>query len=130
MPYKGGMTKALNEVAFTAAFLSQAKAEGMGEDELTAIADILSLNPAAGDLIRDAGGCRKFRIARKGGGKSGGYRVVTFYAPPDSPVYVVAALAKNSRANFTANERAAMARFAKAILAARRNSKTAKPSRP
>ena len=112
------MDKPLNTVAFTQAFLNQASDEGMGETEMNALVALLSADPTAGELIVGSGGCRKVRIARKGGGKSGGFRVVTFFAPRDMPVYVVAVLAKGSRANFTASEVAAMAAFAKRILAA------------
>lgn len=110
----------LNAVAFTAGFLSQAKAEGMTEQELLLLTDMLALNPSVGDLIVGSGGCRKVRFARTGGGKSGGYRVVTFYAPPDRPVYLMAVLSKSDRATFTDGEVAAMARVTKAILAAGR----------
>ena len=111
------MDTPLNEVAFTAGFLSQAKAEGMSEAELEAVVRLLSANPEAGDLIAGSGGCRKVRIARQGGGKSGGYRVVTFFARRAMPVYVFAVLAKGSRANFSDAEVDAMASVAKRILA-------------
>lgn len=112
------MDQPLNTVAFTAGFLAQAEDEGMGEKELAALTDLLAANPTAGVLIPGSGGCRKVRIARSGQGKSGGFRVVTFYAPPSMPVYVFAALAKGSRTNFSDAEVKAMARLAKTILAA------------
>ena len=111
------MDKPLNEVAFTASFLAQAKAEGMKEAELETVVRVLSEHPEAGDLIAGSGGCRKVRIARKGGGKSGGYRVVTFFARRAMPVYVFAVLAKGTRANFTDAEVRAMATVTKRILA-------------
>ena len=110
------MDKPLNEVAFTASFLAQAKAEGMAEAELETVVRVLSADPEAGDLIAGSGGCRKVRIARRGGGKSGGYRVVTFFARRAMPVYVFAVLAKGTRANFTDAEVSAMAAVAKRIL--------------
>jgi hypothetical protein len=112
------MDKPLNEVAMTAGFLSQAKAEGMAEVELDALVQLLAANPEAGDLITGSGGCRKVRLAGRGKGKSGGYRVVTFFARRSMPVYVLAALSKGSRENFTDEEVAAMAKAAKRILAA------------
>lgn len=60
------------------------------------------------------------RISGKGRGKSGGFRVVTFFARENMPVYVFAVLSKGSRENFNANEVAAMAKAAKAILALNR----------
>jgi hypothetical protein len=57
------------------------------------------------------------RIAGKGRRKSGGFRVVAFFARENMPVYVFAVLSKGSREDFNANEVAAMAKAAKAILA-------------
>jgi hypothetical protein len=112
------VTKALNEVAFTASFLAQAKAEGMAEADLSALVQLLAANPEAGELIQNSGGCRKVQLAGRGKGKSGGFRVVTLFVPRTMPVYVLAALSKGSRANFSDAEVKAMAEFAKRILAA------------
>lgn len=60
------------------------------------------------------------RLAGRGKGKSGGYRVVTFFSYADFPVYAIALLSKGARANFNDAEVAAMAKFAKSILAQRR----------
>ncbi|WP_199223580.1 MULTISPECIES: type II toxin-antitoxin system RelE/ParE family toxin [unclassified Caulobacter] len=108
----------LHTVASTAAFLAQARADGMSEGELEALERMLSANPEAGDLIVGSGGCRKVRVAGKGRGKSGGFRVVTFFAHAGLPVYLLAMLSKGRRANFSAAEVAAMATLAKRILAA------------
>lgn len=112
------MPTPLNTVAMTQGFLAQAKADGMSEAEMVQLVDLLAANPTLGDLIPGSGGCRKVRLARTGQGKSGGYRVVTFFAEPTLPIYLIAMLAKNSRATFTPTETAAMAKFAKAIVAA------------
>jgi len=111
------MDKPLNEVAFTSAFEAQAKDEGVTEAELNALVQVLANNPVAGDLIVGSGGCRKVRLAGRGKGKSGGYRVVTFYVPPEMPVYCIAVLSKGSRENFSAEEVAAMAAFSGSIKA-------------
>jgi hypothetical protein len=118
MPYIKAMSQPLNTVAYTQAFLSQAKEEGMTEEEILAVETLLSANPSAGTLIVGSGGCRKVRIAGRGKGKSGGYRVVTFFAQRAMPVYLIAVLSKGSRENFTEGEVAAMAVFAKRTLAA------------
>lgn len=111
------MAKPLNTVAFTAGFLAQAKEEGMTDSEQAALVEMLAANPEAGDMIVGSGGCRKVRVAGRGKGKSGGYRVVTFYAPPEMPVYCFAVLSKGSRENFSAEEVAAMAAFSGSIKA-------------
>ncbi|HVY33536.1 MAG TPA: type II toxin-antitoxin system RelE/ParE family toxin [Caulobacteraceae bacterium] len=110
------MRRPLHEVAFTAGFLAQAKDEGMTEAELAALVQLLAQNPETGALIVGSGGCRKVRLAKTGSGKSGGYRVVTFFARRAMPVYVLAVLAKGSRANFSADEVNAMARATERIL--------------
>lgn len=112
------MAEPLHTVAYTAGFLTQAKADGMTEAEMEAMERMLAANPEAGELIVGSGGCRKVRIAGKGRGKSGGYRVVTFFAHAGLPVYLVAMLSKGSRENFSAVEVAAMAIVAKRIVAA------------
>lgn len=45
---------------------------------------------------------------------------MTFFAHAEMPVYVIAALSKGSRENFSDAEVAAMAKFSKAILASRK----------
>jgi hypothetical protein len=56
----------------------------MTEAEMDDLVRLLASNPETGVLIVGSGGCRKVRLARTGGGKSGGYRVVTFFAPGDA----------------------------------------------
>jgi hypothetical protein len=57
------------------------------EAERFAIVTWIASNPAAGDVIEGAGGARKVRLAGKGKGKSGGYRVVTFYSGPENSCF-------------------------------------------
>lgn len=107
----------VHTVVETPSYLASAKEEGMTADEMRAVVDAVSADPSAGDLIVGSGGCRKLRIAGKGKGKSGGYRVVTYFASRDLPVFLVAVLAKGSRANFSKAETAAMAKMTKTIAA-------------
>jgi hypothetical protein len=58
-----------------------------------------------------SGGCRKVRVAGRGKGKSGGYRVVTFYSNEQTPVLLIAVLSKGSDANFTAAQVNEMAKI-------------------
>lgn len=105
----------MHTVVETPGYLASAKAEGMTAEELKAAVDAVAANPLAGDLIVGSGGCRKLRIAGKGKGKSGGYRIVTYFATARLPVFLIAVLAKGSRANFTRPEVAAMAKLTKNI---------------
>ena len=68
----------MQTVLLTPTFERQAKAAGLSEDDIAAIASSLARNPLAGDLIAGTGGARKVRFARSGSGKSGGYRTVHY----------------------------------------------------
>jgi hypothetical protein len=98
----------MQSIVETPAYLIAAKEEGMTSDEMTAAVNLVAANPTAGDLIVGSGGCRKVRVPGKGRGKSGGYRVVTFFGGEDVPVFFLAVLSKGSRANFSKAERNAM----------------------
>lgn len=105
--YGVAVLSGVHTIVETPAYLADAKHEHTS-DEREAAVDLVAANPEAGDLIVGSGGCRKVRIAGKGKGKSGGYRVVTFFGGEDVPVFLIAVLAKGSRANFSAAERNAM----------------------
>jgi len=77
----------VHTVIETQAFLRDAQHVGMPAFEREAIVTAISRNPTAGDLMQGTGGARKVRFAGRGKGKSGGYRVVTFY--PRSVSWVV-----------------------------------------
>ncbi len=88
-------------VVETQAYLSAAKAAGMTEAERAAAVDIVSANPTAGDLIVGGGGIRKVRVAGRGKGKSGGYRVITYFVGEDLGVCLLWVLSKGRAANLT-----------------------------
>jgi hypothetical protein len=52
-------------------------------------------------LIPGTGGARKVRFAGRGKGKSGGYRVITFYSGPEVPVFLITLFAKGRRPSGT-----------------------------
>jgi hypothetical protein len=45
--------------------------------------DAIAEDPLEGEIIPGTGGARKRRFAGRGRGKSGGYRVISFYAGDD-----------------------------------------------
>ncbi len=98
------MPSPLHTVAELPQFIRDCRAAGVSEEQYKAIVDAISADPFQGDEIRGSGGVRKVRIAGRGKGKSGGYRVVTAYFGPAAPVYLLALLSKGERANFTASE--------------------------
>lgn len=119
----------LHTVVETPSYLASAKEEGMSAAEMKAAVDLVAANPEAGDLIVGSGGCRKLRIAGKGRGKSGGYRVVTYYCGLDAPVFLLAVLAKGSRTNFSKAECNAMAKATKTIADGLRRARAGKQKR-
>lgn len=46
-------------------------------------------DPEAGAVIRDTGGVRKIRVAARGRGKSGGYRVIYYLSLPKGIVWML-----------------------------------------
>ena len=87
----------------------------MSEDERFSAVLQVATDPEAGVLVKGGGGIRKLRVARRGGGKSGGYRVLTYYMEADEPVFLLAVLRKSRQANFTAAQTRELARLAKSI---------------
>src|SRR5215831_3889412 len=77
-----------------------------------------------GEIIPGTGGARKRRFAGRGRGKSGGYRVISFYAGDDVPVLMLALIDKGERANISKAERnmlrQVLATYAAEYRAARR----------
>ena len=73
----------------------------------------IAANPAAGKPIEGTGGARKVRFAGKGKGKSGGYRVITFFTGADIPVFLLNVFAKNEKTDLAPKERCVL----KSVLA-------------
>jgi hypothetical protein len=117
----------MQTVVETPSYLASAKAEGMTEIEMKAAVDMIAGEPQSGAIIVGSGGCRKVRLAGKGRGKSGGYRVVTVYGGNHMPVFLLWVLSKGSAANFTDAQVKAMAKAAKAIVASGRPSRVQGP---
>lgn len=95
----------MQTVIQTPTFLADAKAAGVTDDEMLAIVNAISADPQSGDVIVGTGGARKVRIAGKGKGKSGGYRIITFYAADDVPVFLLALVSKGQRADLSQSDR-------------------------
>lgn len=89
----------------------------MSDEEREELVDHVAANPTDGVLIRGTGGCRKLRFRKRGVGKSGGYRVITFFDGTDIPVALLTVFGKNDRDNLTRAERNALA-VATAAMAA------------
>lgn len=100
--------KQVHAVIETPSYLADAKAAGVSDDERDAIVNVIASNPLAGVIIPGSGGARKVRVAGKGKGKSGAYRVIAYYAAEDVPVFLLALVSKGQRADISLAERNAM----------------------
>lgn len=92
-------------VVQTEDFVKAAKAAGLAEDEVLSIVTQLSENPQLGDLLVGTGGARKWRVPAKGKGKSGGARVVSYFAADDVPVFLLDVFTKGEKINLSQKER-------------------------
>lgn len=98
----------MQTVVETPGFLADARSVGVSAEERVAIVTWIAANPEAGKVIEGTGGARKVRFAGRGKGKSGGYRVITFFSGPDIPVFLLNLFAKNEKIDLTAQERRAL----------------------
>lgn len=107
----------MHTVVETKAFLSAAAMAGMSEAERQELVDLLAAHPTSGVMPSGWGGARKLRFAAAGGGKSGGYRVVTAYCGANTPVFLVTVFAKGEKANLSRSEANAVASLVKRLCA-------------
>jgi hypothetical protein len=94
-------------------FLRRAKAI-MSDEDRSALVDYIAANPEAGVSL--GGSLRKVRIARQGGGKSGGYRTIYVFGGVHIPIFLVTVFAKNEKDNLTQAEQAELIVMSKALL--------------
>lgn len=93
---------------------------GVPEDERTEIIDTIAANPLAGDEMPGTGGARKLRFAAKskGRGKSGGYRVITFYSGLDIPAFLLTIYAKGEQDDLTQDQKRRLKTVLKLVVEA------------
>jgi hypothetical protein len=106
----------MQTIVETPSFQRSAKQAGLSEKEIVRLVDYLATNPDAGDEIKGTGGCRKLRIAGRGKGKSGGYRVITFFSGPAIPVFLLYAYSKADQADLDDDERSGLKKLTKILI--------------
>lgn len=111
MPY----TRPMQTVVETKAYISAAKDAGMSEEEMQAVVNTVAADPQAGAIMPRCGGARKLRVAKPGSGKSGGYRVITYFGGEDMPVFLLTVFGKNEKANLSEAEKKALAAMTKRL---------------
>ena len=95
-------------------FIRRAKAI-MTDAERMALVDFIAANPEAGVPL--GGGLRKVRVAREGGGKSGGYRTIHVFGGTHMPLFLITVFAKNEKDNLSRTEQAAAVELSKVLIA-------------
>lgn len=105
----------MHVVVETPDYLRDAKAAELSADECEAIARFVAMHPTAGVVIPGTGGARKLRFAGRGKGKSGGYRVVTYFGGNDIPVFLLNVFAKSDKIDLSASERKSLAALLKLL---------------
>ncbi len=105
----------MHTVVESPSFLVTARKAGMSDAEREAAVMLVAANPEAGDVVVGGGGLCKIRVPRQGQGKSGGYRVLTYFMLPNRPVYLVAALSKSKQSNFRPEQIKLLAEIVKTI---------------
>jgi hypothetical protein len=97
------------------AYLAAAKGAGMSEEEMQAVVDTVAANPEAGSIMPRCGGARKLRVAKPGTGKSGGYRVISYFGGADMPVFLLTVFGKGEKANLSEAEKNMLAALIKRL---------------
>ncbi|NCN83510.1 MAG: type II toxin-antitoxin system RelE/ParE family toxin [Sphingomonadales bacterium] len=91
----------------------------MNEAELNAIYDLYQSDPAFGKIESRTGGLRKGRVAKQATGKSGGYRVFSFFADAANPVFLLWMIDKTDDDSLTGEQKnafkAALAKLKKEL---------------
>ena len=95
----------LHGVVETPDYLSDAKQAGLSEEERDYVVRTIAADPECGDRIRGTGGARKVRFAGRSNGKSGGYRVITYFGGDDIPVFLLNVFSKGERSDLSQADR-------------------------
>lgn len=76
----------------------------LSEENYFAFQNYLLENHALGDVIPGGGGLRKIRWRAKGKGKSGGVRIIYYFASAKGYLYLLAIYSKNQQTDLDKNE--------------------------
>jgi hypothetical protein len=90
----------------------------LDEEERAAMEFYLACAPEDHPVIPGTGGFRKARWARRGQGKSGGFRVVYFFIAEPGRIYLASIYAKSRKQTLSAADRNVFAKLAAHIKGA------------
>lgn len=88
----------------TTAFTRQAK-DLLSDDEFRSLQTLLTQHPDAGTIIRETGGIRKLRWGAEGRGKSGGVRVIYYWAVLKERIVLLFMYPKTEKDDLSPRER-------------------------
>jgi hypothetical protein len=87
----------------------------LNEEDRMAMEFFVACGPEDHPVIPGSGGFRKVRWARRGKGKSGGFRLVFFFLAGPGRIYMAAIYAKSQRETLSAADRNVLAKLAAEI---------------
>jgi hypothetical protein len=111
----------MQTVIETHAYLAAAKSAGMTDTEREDAVTLLASDPQVGDVMQGTGGCRKVRLAGRGKGKSGGYRIIFAFGGGDIPVFLLTVFGKGEKDNLSKAERNELAKLTGTLFDSYRN---------
>jgi len=85
----------------------------LSDEEYGAFQARIAANPELGALIRGGGGIRKVRVATGSRGKSGGARVIYYWAVRKDVILLLYAYSKNAAADLTPKQVSQLAKIVK-----------------
>lgn len=82
--------------------------ELMNDDQYRLLQEALIIRPDLGDLIKGSGGLRKVRWKLEGRGKSGGVRVIYYWAVSDDEIRMLYVYKKSRQTDLTPEQLAVL----------------------
>ena len=108
------MKDVIAEIVSLSGYESQVSAL-LNEEERMAMEFYIACAPEHHPVIPGAGGFRKARWARRGKGKSGGFRVVYYFLAEPGQIYMASIYAKSRKETLSAADQKVLARLAAQI---------------
>jgi hypothetical protein len=99
------------EIVSLSAYESQVSAL-LDEQERIAMEFFIACAPEDHPVIQGSGGFRKARWARRGHGKSGGFRVIYFFLAKPGRIYMAGIYAKSRKQTLSAEDRKGLSKLA------------------
>ena len=108
------MKKVIAEIVSLSAYESQVS-KMLREEDRTAMEFFIASGPEDHPVIPGAGGFRKARWARRGKGKSGGFRVIYYFLADPGQIFMAAIYAKSRKETLSGGDQNVLAKLAAEI---------------